>query len=70
MNYLLCADYDYSESNEFGEMRSGVRVSHDTYGTGTIVRTEGRGKKAKVVVRFDDGEEKKFLLQYARFQMI
>ena len=62
---------DYEDfSQEKIQYRPGVCVNHEKYGKGRIVRVEGEGQKKKVIVRFEDGAEKKFLLQYARFAQL
>ncbi len=48
----------------------GARVRHEMFGNGTIVSMEGTGAKKKVVVQFENGVKKKFLLQYARFDTL
>lgn len=43
----------------------GDRVTHDTFGLGTVIRIEGDGDKAVAHVDFRDGGEKRLLLRYA-----
>ena len=62
-------DYE-SYSQEVDPYRCGTRVHHQTFGKGKIVSVEGKGKKKKVVVRFDSGGQKKFLVQYAQFEIL
>ncbi len=62
-------DYE-SFSQEEIQLQPGVCVNHDKYGNGRIVRVEGAGQKRKVIVQFENGEKKKFLLQYAHFNLI
>lgn len=62
---------DYASfSQEDSQLLPGLRISHATFGSGQIVKIEGRGQMQKVIVRFDDGLEKKFLSQYAQFSII
>ena len=62
---------DYASfSQEDSELLPGLRIFHATFGKGQIVKIEGRGQMQKVIVRFDDGLEKKFLSQYAQFSII
>jgi DNA helicase-2/ATP-dependent DNA helicase PcrA len=51
-------------------LRPGVRVRHDLYGTGAVRRLAGRGMTARAVVRFDDGVEREFVLEYAGLQLL
>ena len=52
------------------QMRSGVRVRHQEYGAGVIRRIAGRGISARAMVRFDDGREREFVLEYAGLDLI
>jgi DNA helicase-2/ATP-dependent DNA helicase PcrA len=47
--------------------RTGTVVEHPKYGTGTIVRREGEGENAKVVVIFQRHGMKKLIEKYAGF---
>ena len=51
-------------------LRPGVRVRHDLYGNGLIRRIAGRGMNARAVVRFDDGVEREFVLEYAGLKLL
>ncbi|MCA3007891.1 MAG: UvrD-helicase domain-containing protein [Phycisphaerales bacterium] len=51
-------------------LRPGVRVRHDLYGNGLIRRLAGRGMNARAVVRFDDGVEREFVLEYAGLKLL
>jgi DNA helicase-2/ATP-dependent DNA helicase PcrA len=52
------------------QLRPGVRVRHDLYGNGVIRRLAGRGITARAIVRFDDGVEREFVLEYAGLQLL
>ncbi|MBP9674784.1 MAG: UvrD-helicase domain-containing protein, partial [Bacteriovoracaceae bacterium] len=43
----------------------GVRVKHSLYGYGKVMEAEGSGEEEKIVVRFDGGVRKKFLVKFA-----
>jgi DNA helicase II / ATP-dependent DNA helicase PcrA len=43
----------------------GDRVTHDSFGLGTVVRVEGEGDKAVAHVDFRDEGTKRLLLRYA-----
>jgi DNA helicase-2/ATP-dependent DNA helicase PcrA len=45
--------------------RTGTLVEHPKYGTGTIVRREGEGDDAKVIVSFQRFGLKKLIEKYA-----
>ncbi|MEO6597046.1 MAG: 3'-5' exonuclease, partial [Planctomycetota bacterium] len=51
-------------------LRPGVRVKHDLYGSGAVRRIAGRGMSARAVVRFDDGVEREFVLEYAGLTLL
>jgi DNA helicase-2/ATP-dependent DNA helicase PcrA len=51
-------------------LRVGVRVRHDIYGSGVVRRLAGRGMTARAVVRFDDGVEREFVLEYAGLKLL
>ena len=51
-------------------LRPGVRVRHDEYGPGLIRRIAGRGISARAVVRFDDGLEREFVIEYAGLKLL
>ena len=41
--------------------RQGMAVKHTTFGLGTVVEVRDDGEDATVIVRFDEGDERKFL---------
>jgi DNA helicase-2/ATP-dependent DNA helicase PcrA len=43
----------------------GQRVSHDTFGLGTVVALAGEGDKSEATINFGDYGEKRLLLRYA-----
>jgi hypothetical protein len=51
-------------------LRLGMRVRHDLYGAGAVRRLRGHGMSARAVVRFDDGVEREFVLEYAGLKML
>lgn len=51
-------------------LQKGVRVRHDLYGSGVVRRLSGRGMTARATVRFDDGVEREFVLEYAGLQLL
>ena len=61
-------DYEFF-SQEETMLRSGMRVIHEHFGSGTVLRVEGRGNNQKVVVRFSRYGLKKLLLRFANFEL-
>ncbi|MDN5790539.1 MAG: DNA helicase PcrA, partial [Micrococcales bacterium] len=52
-------------------LRSGDRVTHDTFGLGTVVRVEGQGEKSMAHVDFGaDTGTKRLLLRYAPLEKL
>ena len=47
------------------ELVAGERVSHDTFGLGTVVSVAGEGDKAEATIKFGQYGEKRLLLRYA-----
>ena len=47
------------------ELSIGERVSHDTFGVGTVVSVAGEGDKAEATIKFGQYGEKRLLLRYA-----
>jgi len=47
------------------ELAVGERVSHDTFGLGTVVAVAGEGDKAEATIKFGQYGEKRLLLRYA-----
>lgn len=63
-------DYEsYSQESEDASMMKGMWVRHQTFGRGQITATEGRGKNMRITVRFERGMTKKFIAQYANFEL-
>ncbi|MFY9344595.1 MAG: UvrD-helicase domain-containing protein [Planctomycetota bacterium] len=51
-------------------LRPGARVRHELYGEGKVRRLGGRGQNARAVVRFADGVEREFVLEYAGLRLL
>ena len=48
----------------------GTTVNHKLYGPGKVLEAEGTGKDEKVVILFNDGARKKFLVKFAPIEKI
>jgi DNA helicase-2/ATP-dependent DNA helicase PcrA len=48
----------------------GDRVTHDTFGLGTVVATAGVAERAEATIDFGDGAPKRLLLRYAPVEKI
>jgi DNA helicase-2/ATP-dependent DNA helicase PcrA len=52
-------------------LEAGDRVTHDTFGLGTVIATAGAADKAEATVDFGDGEKpRRFLLRYAPLEKL
>ncbi|MCA8948518.1 MAG: UvrD-helicase domain-containing protein [Planctomycetes bacterium] len=58
------------DPEQLANVRVGVRVRHQEYGSGQVTRLAGRGISARAVVRFDDGREREFVLEYAGLDLL
>ncbi len=61
-------DYENHSQEEF-EPRVGLRVTHETFGTGHIVALDGHGDDARAIVEFTSVGRKKLLLKFARLRI-
>ncbi len=53
-----------------GEWQIGSRVKHEDLGEGEILHRSGRGDDTKVLVLFDNGEWRKFLVKYVSLERV
>jgi len=47
------------------QLSVGDRVSHDTFGLGTVIAVSGEGDKAEATINFGSYGDKRLLLRYA-----
>lgn len=59
-----------SEPSSESRYQKGMMVRHPTFGAGQIYEVEGKGSNQKVSVLFDNRTLKKFILKYARLEII
>jgi DNA helicase-2/ATP-dependent DNA helicase PcrA len=52
------------------DFSSGERVKHPLLGVGTVVSLSGHGEHRRVVVRFENGDERKFILEFAKLSRL
>ena len=62
-------DYENMSQEIPSAYHRGMYVKHETFGAGQIIAAEGTGNKQKLTVRFSNGVTKKFIAQYAKFQI-
>lgn len=63
---------DYENMSDSGPRayEKGMRVRHPTFGVGSIYQVEGTGEMQKVSVVFHDQTFKKFVVKYARLEIV
>jgi len=59
--------YDPDNENGFSK---GMQVKHPTFGIGAIYKVEGSGETQKVSVMFNDRNTRKFVVKYARLEIL
>jgi DNA helicase-2/ATP-dependent DNA helicase PcrA len=70
-DFDIMPDYE-NASNEVGSAgySKGMKVRHPTFGVGSIFQVEGAGDMQKVSVVFHDQTFKKFVVKYARLEIL
>ena len=48
----------------------GTKIVHALYGSGTVMENEGFGDNEKVLIRFSDGIQKRFMVKFAPLQVL
>lgn len=59
-----------SNSSSFGGLQEGVKIEHQRFGVGTVVKLEGSGENAKATVEFVNSGRKQLLLKFAKFTVV
>lgn len=58
-----------SQPNSSG-LDAGVRIEHERFGIGTVLKVEGRGENTKATVEFQNCGTKQLLLKFAKFKRL
>lgn len=53
-----------------GDLHEGVRIEHQRFGIGTVVKIEGTGENTKATVEFRNAGTKQLLLKFAKYKII
>ncbi len=69
-NFPNYEDISDDFNSEETQLQKGVSVRHPTFGPGDIFQIEGSGEDLKVSVKFSDRTIKKFVVKYARLEII
>ena len=64
------ASLSASSSSAGGNLREGMKIEHQRFGVGTILKLEGSGENAKATVEFVHSGTKQLLLKFAKFTII
>lgn len=69
-DFDVMPDYENSSDESRSGYSKGMRVRHPTFGVGSIFEVEGMGEMQKVSVVFQDQTFKKFVVKYARLEIL
>jgi DNA helicase-2/ATP-dependent DNA helicase PcrA len=53
-----------------GDLHEGVKIEHQRFGIGTVVKMEGTGENTKATVQFQHAGTKQLLLKFAKFKIL
>ena len=53
-----------------GDLHEGIRIEHQRFGIGTVLKIEGTGENTKATVEFRNAGAKQLLLKFAKFKII
>ena len=53
-----------------GDLHEGIRIEHQRFGIGTVLKIEGTGENTKATVEFRNAGTKQLLLKFAKFKII
>lgn len=69
-NYTKLSEVSKGVPSEVEGLSAGSLVEHGKFGRGQVISLEGSGGNQKAEIRFDSGETKKLLLQFAKLKII
>jgi DNA helicase-2/ATP-dependent DNA helicase PcrA len=69
-DFDVMPDYENNSHEPGAGYTKGMRVRHPTFGVGSIYQVEGDGEMQKVSVVFHDQTFKKFVVKYARLEIL
>ena len=52
------------------ELHEGSQILHSRFGRGTVIKIDTSGSDAKIDVNFNDGQTRKLLLKFAKFEIL
>jgi DNA helicase-2/ATP-dependent DNA helicase PcrA len=69
-NYKKISEVKNVVLSDGSDLKTGSIVEHGRFGRGEVVTLDGTGGNQKAEIRFDSGETKKLLLQFAKLKII
>ena len=60
----------YKVKSNTSPYRQGRSIRHGIYGFGKVVSSEGHGQDEKIVIAFNDGSRKKFMVKYSPLELL
>lgn len=67
---LSVSNVSTASASSASELAAGVRIEHERFGIGTVLKIEGRGENAKATVEFLNCGTKQLLLKYAKYKRL
>lgn len=67
---VMGLDKTSSTSSAADGLKEGMRIEHQRFGVGTVVKLEGAGENAKATVDFVNSGTKQLLLKFAKFTIV
>jgi DNA helicase-2/ATP-dependent DNA helicase PcrA len=68
--YNAVAPRPLASAPSVSELHEGVRIEHQRFGIGTVIKLEGTGENTKATVDFRNAGTKQLLLKFAKFKII
>jgi DNA helicase-2/ATP-dependent DNA helicase PcrA len=68
--YNAVAPRPMASAPSASDLHEGVKIEHQRFGVGTVVRIEGTGENTKATVEFRNAGTKQLLLKFAKFKII
>jgi DNA helicase-2/ATP-dependent DNA helicase PcrA len=56
--------------SDITKLEQGMRVEHQKFGFGEVIKLEGSGHNPVATIRFDVNGEKKIMLNYAKLMIV
>ena len=57
-------------ASDISKLEDGMRVEHQKFGFGTVIKLEGSNHNPVATIKFDANGEKKIMLNYAKLMIV